>query len=58
MAQKTSESLSPRGRFWDEHVQQWQRSGATQVLEKSIRKGARRGEFSRGKKRRKRGHRN
>jgi hypothetical protein len=31
MAQKTSESLSPRGRFWDEHVQQWQRSGATQV---------------------------
>ncbi|HQK88573.1 MAG TPA: hypothetical protein PLU25_13190 [Acidobacteriota bacterium] len=31
MAQKTSKSLSPRGRFWHKHVQQWQRSGATQV---------------------------
>ena len=30
MAQKTSKSLSPRGRFWRKHVQQWQRSGATQ----------------------------
>jgi hypothetical protein len=31
MAQKTSKSLSPRGRFWRKHVQQWGRSGATQV---------------------------
>jgi transposase-like protein len=31
MAQKTSKSLSPRGRFWRKHVQQWQRSGATQI---------------------------
>ncbi|MCX5645440.1 MAG: hypothetical protein NTZ17_12310 [Phycisphaerae bacterium] len=31
MAQKTSQSLSPRGRFWRKHVQQCQRSGATQV---------------------------
>ena len=31
MAQKTSKSLSARGRFWHKHVQQWQRSGATQV---------------------------
>lgn len=31
MAQKTSESLTPRGRFWRKHVQQWGRSGATQV---------------------------
>ena len=31
MAQKTSKSLSPRGRFWRKHIQQWQRSGATQV---------------------------
>ena len=31
MAQKTSESLTPRGRFWRKHIQQWQRSGATQV---------------------------
>lgn len=31
MAQKTSESLTPRGRFWRKHVEQWQRSGATQV---------------------------
>lgn len=31
MAQKTSKSLSPRGRFWRKQVQQWQRSGATQV---------------------------
>jgi len=31
MAQKTSESLTPRGRFWHKHVQQWGRSGATQV---------------------------
>jgi len=31
MAQKTSKSLSPRGRFWHKQVQQWQRSGATQV---------------------------
>jgi len=30
MAQKTSQSLSPRGRFWRKHVEQWQRSGATQ----------------------------
>ena len=29
MAQKTSQSLSPRGRFWRKHVQQCQRSGAT-----------------------------
>ncbi len=29
MAQKTSESLTPRGRFWHKHVQQWGRSGAT-----------------------------
>jgi hypothetical protein len=31
MARKTSKSLSPRGRFWHKHVQQWGRSGATQV---------------------------
>jgi hypothetical protein len=31
MAQKASQSLSPRGRFWRKHVEQWQRSGATQV---------------------------
>jgi len=31
MAQKTSKSLSARGRFWHKQVQQWQRSGATQV---------------------------
>ena len=31
MAQKTSKSLSPRGRFWSKHFQQWQRSGATQI---------------------------
>jgi len=31
MAQKTSKSLSSRGRFWHKHVQQWERSGATQV---------------------------
>jgi hypothetical protein len=31
MAHKTSESLTPRGRFWRKHVQQWGRSGATQV---------------------------
>jgi hypothetical protein len=31
VAQKTSKSLSPRGRFWRKHIQQWQRSGATQV---------------------------
>jgi len=31
MAQKTSKSLSPRGRFWHKQAQQWQRSGATQV---------------------------
>jgi len=31
MARKTSKSLSPRGRFWHKHVQQWQRSDATQV---------------------------
>ena len=31
MAQKTSKSLSPRGRFWHKHVQQWGRSGTTQV---------------------------
>jgi transposase-like protein len=30
MAQKTSKSLSPRGRFWHKHVQRWQRSGTTQ----------------------------
>ena len=30
MAQKTSPSLSPRGRFWRKHIQQWQRSGGTQ----------------------------
>jgi hypothetical protein len=30
MAQKTSQSLSPRGRFWHKHIQQWQRSGGTQ----------------------------
>ena len=30
MAQKTSKSLSPRGRFWRKHVERWQRSGATQ----------------------------
>jgi hypothetical protein len=30
MAQKASKSLSPRGRFWRKHVQQWQRSGVTQ----------------------------
>jgi len=30
MAQKTSKSLSPRGRFWQRHIQQWQKSGATQ----------------------------
>lgn len=30
MAQKASKSLSRRGRFWRKHVQQWQRSGATQ----------------------------
>ena len=29
MAQKTSQSLRPRGRFWRKHVQQCQRSGAT-----------------------------
>jgi len=29
MAQKTSKSLTPRGRFWRKHVQQWGRSGAT-----------------------------
>lgn len=29
MAQKTSKSLTPRGRFWRKHVQQCQRSGAT-----------------------------
>jgi hypothetical protein len=29
MAQKTSKSLTPRGRFWHKHVQQWGRSGAT-----------------------------
>lgn len=31
MAQKASKSLSPRGRFWQEHVQQWQRSHALQI---------------------------
>jgi hypothetical protein len=31
MAQKASKSLSPRGRFWHKHVQQWGRSGATHV---------------------------
>lgn len=31
MAQKTLKSLSPRGRSWRKHVQQWGRSGATQV---------------------------
>jgi len=31
MAQKTSKSLSPRGRFWLKHLQQWQRSGAMQI---------------------------
>jgi hypothetical protein len=31
MAQKASKSLSPRGRFWHKQVQQWQRSGTTQV---------------------------
>lgn len=31
MAQKASESLTPRGRFWHKHVRQWGRSGATQV---------------------------
>ena len=31
MAQKASKSLSPRGRFWLEHVQQWQRSHALQI---------------------------
>jgi len=31
MAQKKSQSLSPRGRFWRKHVQQCQRSGTTQV---------------------------
>lgn len=31
MARKTSKSLSPRGRFWHQHVQQWGRSGATHV---------------------------
>jgi len=31
MAQKTAQSLSSRGRFWRKHVEQWQRSGATQV---------------------------
>lgn len=31
MAQKTSKSLSPRGRFWSKHFQQWHRSGATQI---------------------------
>jgi hypothetical protein len=31
MAQSTSESLTPRGRFWRKHVQQWGRSGATQA---------------------------
>lgn len=31
MAQKISESLTPRGRFWRKHVQQWERSGATHV---------------------------
>ena len=31
MAQKTSKSLSPRGRFWLKHVQQWQRSQGLQI---------------------------
>jgi len=31
MAQKTSKSLSRRGRFWHKHVQQWGRSGTTQI---------------------------
>lgn len=31
MAQKASKSLSPRGRFWLKHVQQWQRSHALQI---------------------------
>jgi len=31
MAQKASKSLSPRGRFWLKHVQQWQRSQALQI---------------------------
>lgn len=31
MAQKTSKSLSARGRFWHKQVEQWGRSGATQV---------------------------
>jgi hypothetical protein len=31
VAQKTSKSLTPRGRFWHKHVRQWERSGATQV---------------------------
>lgn len=31
MARKTSKSLTPRGRFWDKHIQQWRRSGATHV---------------------------
>jgi len=31
MAQKTLKSLSPQARFWHKHVQQWGRSGATQV---------------------------
>lgn len=31
MAQTTVKSLSPRGRSWRQHVQQWGRSGATQV---------------------------
>jgi hypothetical protein len=31
MAQKTSKSLSPRGRFWWKHFQQWQRSDTTQI---------------------------
>jgi hypothetical protein len=31
MAQKTLKSLSPQARSWRKHVQQWGRSGATQV---------------------------
>jgi len=31
MAQKTSQSLTPRGRFWCKHVQRWGRSSVTQV---------------------------
>ncbi|MCX5644890.1 MAG: hypothetical protein NTZ17_09420 [Phycisphaerae bacterium] len=31
MARKTSKSLSPRGRLWRKHVQQWQRSDTTQI---------------------------